>query len=68
MNLEDVIDPEYGLQQDEWSLSKPKFDEEGQLEVIGWSGRQKTNNARFYLLFAVYVLKIESYTAMGILR
>lgn len=35
MNLEDVIDPEYGLQQDEWSLSKPTFGKENQLEVIG---------------------------------
>ena len=40
MNLEDVLDPEYGLQQDAWSLSKPTFGEEGQLEVVGWSGIQ----------------------------
>lgn len=39
MNLEGVLDPEYGLQQDEWSLSKPRFGDEGQLEVIGWSGK-----------------------------
>ena len=48
MNLEDVIDPEYGLQQDEWSLTKPTFGEEGQLQVIGWSGKRYTN--RFYIL------------------
>ena len=41
MNLEDVLDPEYGLQQDAWSLSKPTFGEEGQLEVVGWSGKSK---------------------------
>ena len=35
-NLEDLIDPEYGLQQDEWSLTRPRFGTEGQLEVIGW--------------------------------
>ena len=40
-NLEDLIDPEYGLQQDEWSLTRPRFGEEGQLEVIGWSGRRQ---------------------------
>ena len=53
MNLEDVIDPEYGLQQDEWSLSKPTFGEDGQLEgqltVVGWSGRQG-NGIRYYIL------------------
>lgn len=49
MNLEDVIDPEYGLQQDEWSLTRPKFGKEGQLEVVGWSGRGGSNKS--------YVLK-----------
>ena len=41
-NLEDLIDPEYGLQQDEWSLARPRFVAEGQLEVIGWSGRLRS--------------------------
>lgn len=41
MNLEDVIDPEYGLQQDDWSLSKPRFGDEGHLEVVGWSGKSR---------------------------
>jgi hypothetical protein len=41
VNLEDIVGEE-GLQQDEWSLSKPSFGEEGQLEVVGWSGRQGT--------------------------
>ena len=49
MNLEDVIDSEYGLQQDEWSLSKPTFGEEGQLEVVGWSGRS-SSGAKCYVL------------------
>lgn len=48
MNLEDVIDPEYGLQQDEWSLTKPKFGKEGQLEVVGWSGKNRAN--KYYIL------------------
>lgn len=48
MNLEDVIDPEYGLQQDEWSLTAPRFGDEGQLEVIGWSGKQ--GSAKYYIL------------------
>lgn len=43
MNLEDVIDPKYGLQQDEWSLSRPRFGNEGQLEVVGWSGKYQRN-------------------------
>lgn len=40
-NLEDLIDPEYGLQQDEWSLTRPRFGAEGQIEVIGWSGKER---------------------------
>ena len=48
MNLEDVVDPEYGLQQDDWSLTRPKFGEEGQLEVVGWSGKSYTN--KYYIL------------------
>ena len=51
MNLEDVIDHEDGLQQDEWSLSKPTFGEHGQVEVIGWSGRSKGGKgAKYYIL------------------
>lgn len=49
MNLEDVIDHEYGLQQDDWSLSKPSFGDEGQLEVVGWSGRGNSH-AKYYIL------------------
>ena len=54
MNLEDVIDPEtvnsvHALQQDEWSLSKPTFGEEGQLEVVGWSGKRAGRNDKFYV-------------------
>lgn len=48
MNLEDVIDPEYGLQQDKWSLTKPRFGKDGQLEVIGWSG--KSGSTKKYVL------------------
>ena len=33
-NLEDLIDPEYGLQQDEWSLTRPRFGAEGQKSVF----------------------------------
>lgn len=51
MNLEDVIDPEYGLQQDEWSLTRPKFGKEEQLEVIGWSGRCNGGKGdKYYIL------------------
>lgn len=48
MNLEDVVDPEYGLQQDEWSLGKPIIGDNNQLEVIGWSG--KCSSQKFYIL------------------
>lgn len=49
MNLEDVIDIEYGLQQDDWSLrggengGPPRFGKEQQIEVIGWSGKSGWN-------------------------
>ena len=49
-NLEDLIDPEYGLQQDEWSLARPRFGVEGQLEVIGWSGKLYGGTKKKYLL------------------
>lgn len=46
MNLEDLIN-ENGLQQDKWSLTKPRFGEQEQLEVIGWSGR--TSGHKVYI-------------------
>lgn len=47
MNLQDLID-ENGLQQDDWSLTRPVFGEEGQLEVVGWSGYRGSN--KLYLV------------------
>lgn len=41
MNLEDIIDPNYGLQQDEYTLSNITFGKDQQLKLIGWSGRDK---------------------------
>jgi len=38
MDLVDLLD-ENGLQQDEWSLTKPVFGKDGQLQVVGWSGK-----------------------------
>lgn len=52
MNLDTVIDPEYGLQQDEYSLSHPCFGSSDQLMVVGWSGRDKGRDSKKY-----YVLK-----------
>lgn len=49
MNLSELID-DNGLQQDEWSLTKPKFGKEGQLEVVGWGGRFKSIGVKFYIL------------------
>ena len=48
MNLEDLLDPKHGLQEDEWSLMAPTFGSEGQLEVIGWSGKRRAN--KYYIL------------------
>lgn len=47
MNLADLVDDK-GLQQDEWSLTAPAFGEEGQLRVVGWSG--KNISAKYYIL------------------
>lgn len=49
MNLEDIIDNVYGLQQDDWSCQRPTFGEEGQLEVVGWSGEQG-RGSKLYIL------------------
>lgn len=48
MNLEDVLDPEYGLQQDEWSLSKPTFGEEGQPSMPSNTTNDKKKFERSY--------------------
>lgn len=37
------------MQQDSWSLTKPKFGEDKQLEVIGWQSRTKSGN-KLYLV------------------
>ena len=47
MDLLDIID-ENGLQKDEWSLTRPKFGKQGQLEVVGWSGKSKGD--KLYIL------------------
>ncbi len=52
MNLEDVIDNKYGLQQDEYSTSGVTFGEQGQIKLIGWSGRHKSKKW--------YIVKCES--------
>lgn len=48
-NLEDVIDVDYGLQQDEWCLTRPRFGPDNQLEIIGWSGKTGSNN-KYYIV------------------
>lgn len=47
MNLIDILDTGQ-IQQDEWSMARPTFGENEQLEVVGWSGRQ--GSAKFYIL------------------
>lgn len=47
MNLVDLLD-EDGLKQDEWSLTAPTFGKEGQLTVVGWSG--KSYGTKYYIL------------------
>ena len=40
MYLEDALDFDCGLQQDEWSITDMSFGKEGQLTVLGWSGKR----------------------------
>lgn len=47
--MSDVLDPACGLQQDDYSLSGVAFGDEGQLEVIGWGGKNSGNN-KYYIL------------------
>jgi len=47
-NLVEVLDPLYGLQKDEWSEEEKTFGDEGQICVIGWSGRYRKN--KYYIL------------------
>lgn len=49
MNLEDVVNPEYGLQIDDWSIENKRFGQDKQLVVIGWCDKRKTNN-KMYLV------------------
>ncbi len=52
MNLADIIDPKYGLQQDEWSSLGLRFGKEDQLEVIGWSGfNENSKKVKAYIAF-----------------
>ena len=48
MNIEELLDS-FELKQDEWSLTSPKFGKEGQLTVVGWSGKRK-GREKFYIL------------------
>lgn len=43
MDLENLIDPEYGLRQDDFSQSRPRYGDGDHLEIIGWSGRNRSN-------------------------
>lgn len=43
MYFVDVIEPEFGLQHDDWSMTSPRFGEMSQVLVIGWSGRAGWN-------------------------
>lgn len=66
MNLVDVIDPDYGLQQNKWSLDKPRFGKDKQLEVIGWSG--KSGSAKFYIVFCEVCAKDPELFGEGFFR
>ena len=45
MNLEELVDSK-GLQQDEWSLTRPTFGNNNHLTVVGWSGQRNRSDGR----------------------
>jgi hypothetical protein len=47
--LEDILDPEVGLLQDDWSIKRPSYGENGKLQVVGWSGR--ACGAKLYICY-----------------
>lgn len=47
--MSDVLYPACGLQQDDYSLSGVTFGDEEQLTIIGWSGKNSSNN-KYYVL------------------
>ena len=49
MDLKDVVDSNYGMQEDDWSVSRSSFGSECQLTVVGWSGRNKGGH-KLYIL------------------
>lgn len=58
MNLDRLVDPVYGLQEDEWSLTAPRFGKEGQLTVVGWSGKTRAGRGnKFYILRCDFCIK-----------
>lgn len=59
MDLIDLLD-ENGLQQDEWSLTAPRFGEEQQLEVVGWSGKTRGNRGNKYYILKCSVCSVDS--------
>ncbi len=50
MYLEDVLEPSFGLQQDEWSLQQHTFGNENQLKIIGWSGKVENGYNKIYIV------------------
>lgn len=50
MNLEEIVNPKFGLQQDEWTITYPTFGKDSQLKVIGWSGYYRYSTSKLYVL------------------
>ena len=46
MNLEEVVDPEFGLRQNAWTLEMPRFGKTEQIVVVGWSGYHPTRTSQ----------------------
>jgi hypothetical protein len=64
--LDELLDKN-GLRQDEWSLTVPKFGKDGQLTVIGWSGKTSTNT-KYYILRCLFCVNDSELCGDGIFR
>ena len=54
MNLENIINKDFGLQQDQWTLTNPSFGLDSQLTVIGWSGYYRYSTSKLYVVSCSY--------------
>lgn len=50
MNLQDFDSLSFDMRQDKWSITSPRFGEDGQLEVVGWADSGGKYKSKQYIL------------------